>query len=722
MNTMKTKQEKIIEKTFKALIGERSVVTVMTDDEVLYGVFNNAEALNEKIASIKSQPTSVVATINALGEDAVNIVEPKPHKEIVAALTKENTLSTNKITHTVKSFYGYQWIEVATADANTARLVTDVLTSTHYPYRLSSDGYLTITRKDGSVSVFLRVMLSRDDIEKADFTNKLGFQLTTFIQRDIRASVAVAIDLMDVDSIDTDGFKFNRPYASAVFRDALSAFGKLESSEDCEAMEALIKERYIPKENNTKEAGYLKKGGYHFYHTLFGDTVKAIIRHYNGTEYMYYDMSQKGNTKSHTFDEFRKYFMPNKDEVKGVVTEKNIQQGNSRLTEKGKAFEKHNEENKKEKYFKPSGVRRIPRTEAINVKTGFKKLDEATRGGLEVGHMTIITGYSGHGKSTAVNEIVSNCINEGHSVFLCSSELHNIYVLENLDKMALGFKSINGHNTLIPVVKNGYTDYVPNDIFFPALDEWRKNLSIYNNARGLDIDKILEAAEESIEKEKTDIVIIDNLMSIDINANSTDKYDKQKEFVKRLKTLAMLKGVHVILVCHPRKEDKTNLIGQYDIAGSSDITNYFSTIVAFGRTVPSFRELYKKKFGVEWEDAEGATQNGETASGYYAILKSRTGGAIDEFYPLFFNKMTGRLTDVAGDVQPYKWEDIFADAMDEIGKFKRENNNQNPEEVLSEVAYETYKALQADNQMMIDTYEDNTTSQYAFGLNEFDVA
>jgi hypothetical protein len=59
--------------------------------------------------------------------------------------------------------------------------------------------------------------------------------------------------------------------------------------------------------------------------------------------------------------------------------------------------------------------------------------------------------------------------------------------------------------------------------------------------------------------------------------------------------------------------------------------------------------------------------------------------------------------------------------MDEIGKFKRENNSA-PEEVLSETALATYEALQSDNQMMIDTYENNTTSQYAFGLNEFDVA
>ena len=103
---------------------------------------------------------------------------------------------------------------------------------------------------------------------------------------------------------------------------------------------------------------------------------------------------------------------------------------------------------------------------------------------------------------------------------------------------------------------------------------YANRLKIYRDDYPNDVESIKESMETSVRRFSCRCLILDNLMTIDLGANESNKNEKETEFVNWLIQFSMKYKVCVFLVCHPNKtQDFRENIGMYNIAGSSNIIN-----------------------------------------------------------------------------------------------------------------------------------------------------
>lgn len=229
-------------------------------------------------------------------------------------------------------------------------------------------------------------------------------------------------------------------------------------------------------------------------------------------------------------------------------------------------------------------VKRLANVESRNLKdlpkieTGIPSLDR-TCGGLLLGHVVLLSGKRGEGKSTLMSQLVVEAIEQDNAVFVYSGELPNYHFKNWLDLQIAGINHIEKE-----VNKYGDEEYYLADETVKKINKW-----YYDKAFIFDSDAIPEDDYEGLLKTITDtvcrynikLVCIDNLMTaLECDAR-TDLYRQQSTFVKSLEKLAQAYDVAIVLVAHPKKTQ-----GEFDndaVSGSSDITNAVSYVWNYER-------------------------------------------------------------------------------------------------------------------------------------------
>lgn len=203
------------------------------------------------------------------------------------------------------------------------------------------------------------------------------------------------------------------------------------------------------------------------------------------------------------------------------------------------------------------------------IPTGFKKIDDRMLG-FVMGSLNIITGYSGNGKSTILNQMcIAESLKNGYKVFAYSPELINS-----------NFKS-----WLYPTIANDdhFIDKTYKDIKYKSLgnvgikyiNRWIKDkLFIYTDDSITTDESQLLLDMNKMAKQGVKVFIIDNLMKIDLKDSYKNEYMAQKIFVNKLKNFSRKYGAIVHLVAHPRKPQQGSAkVTKFDVAGTGDITN-----------------------------------------------------------------------------------------------------------------------------------------------------
>jgi twinkle protein len=229
-------------------------------------------------------------------------------------------------------------------------------------------------------------------------------------------------------------------------------------------------------------------------------------------------------------------------------------------------------------------VKRLANVEAVNlselpkIKTGIRNLDRVC-GGLLMGHITLLSGKRGEGKSTLMSQFVAQAIDQGNAVFVYSGELPNYHFKNWLDLQIAGNKNIQTRTN-----EYGDNEYylLPNTV--EKINEWYYDKAyIFDNTAITDdeYEGLLNVVTDAICRYDIKLVCIDNLMTaMECDAN-TDLYRQQSTFVKNLEKLAQQYDVAVVLVAHPKK---TNADFDNDtVSGSSDITNAVSFVLNYQR-------------------------------------------------------------------------------------------------------------------------------------------
>ncbi len=289
-----------------------------------------------------------------------------------------------------------------------------------------------------------------------------------------------------------------------------------------------------------------------------------------------------------------------------------------------------------------ASVEDYDRTKIITIKSRFKTMD-ALIGGFNKGELSIWSGSNSSGKSTLVSQLGLAAVHQGYKVAMFSGEMPPKLVKYWLYLQAAGRDNVEV-DPLSPrhfQLKRGVKEHLNQSM--------SGSLAIYNNDYGSNWETVATVIFNWVKEKGSDVVIIDNLMSLNLPSGSSDKYEIQTQIVQTLSQAAKQLNIHIHFICHPRKTE--SFLRKNDISGSGDLTNTADNVFMVHRVNNDFltrvKEVYPKL--IIPPDVGNAVE----------IMKNRDLGVVDEMILLYFDSTCKTLTDVKGGVPGYSWTEGF---------------------------------------------------------------
>lgn len=286
-------------------------------------------------------------------------------------------------------------------------------------------------------------------------------------------------------------------------------------------------------------------------------------------------------------------------------------------------------------------IEEIPREEKekVYIKSNINELDNLIKG-FALGELTIWSGGNASSKSTFLNQLILEAINQNFNVAIYSGELKNSRLLDWLYLQACGIDNL--------VEKKGF--YKPKEIVKQKIDYWLNDkLFVFDDTKGNDCNKILSSIKKIVKNKQVKVVVIDNLMSLE-NNESDKKYDMQSKLVKELSTMCKELDIHIHFVCHPRKT--TTFLRKNDISGTADITNLADNVIIMHRNSHDFVRATKEMFF--WKENDPIYDY----TNYLEVCKNREFGVQDKFVGMMFENGSRRLLNQKQERKIYGWEQM----------------------------------------------------------------
>lgn len=183
---------------------------------------------------------------------------------------------------------------------------------------------------------------------------------------------------------------------------------------------------------------------------------------------------------------------------------------------------------------------------------------------LRKSEMTILSGFSGHGKTAILNQLMLHGLTNGLKIMDASLEIKPAMTLYNMTRCALGKKHSSDEEI------HGCVDWLNDSMFF------------LDCIGTVNVGRLMHAMEYARKRHGIDLFVIDSLFKCGL---SGEDYAGARDFADKLTTFCNNSGAHVILVAHSRKMQNGNefaVPSKSDVAGSSDLTNAaFNVIIAW---------------------------------------------------------------------------------------------------------------------------------------------
>ena len=180
---------------------------------------------------------------------------------------------------------------------------------------------------------------------------------------------------------------------------------------------------------------------------------------------------------------------------------------------------------------------------------------------VRMGEISVVTGYSGHGKSAWLNQVMLG---------LMKQEKTMIASFEMLPRATLG-RMCQQTGEALP-----NSDYIKD--FLSQLDD---NLYLYDPLGSTSADKVLEVIYYCAEKLGVKLMVLDSLMKCGINE---DDLNGQKYFADKLAVAARDLDIHLFLVAHSKKTASDfEHARKFDVAGSANLTNMADNVFSVHR-------------------------------------------------------------------------------------------------------------------------------------------
>lgn len=225
----------------------------------------------------------------------------------------------------------------------------------------------------------------------------------------------------------------------------------------------------------------------------------------------------------------------------------------------------------------------------LKIRTGVIECDEALKGGVRCGQLFMLTGKSGHGKSTFASQMIAEALDQGLRVFAYSGELDNEDFQDCLNSQLAGDDMMTGQEN-----EFGKLDYSLDPETEGRIKDWyRGRMFIYDNNRITvkDRPKLPDLIRSVVIRKGVQFILVDNLMTaMEFVRNQNDLHLAQTNFVAEMKSIATQYHVAIVMIAHPRKqgtgEAREKDLENDDIAGSSNITNLADIVASYSRAKP----------------------------------------------------------------------------------------------------------------------------------------
>ena len=319
------------------------------------------------------------------------------------------------------------------------------------------------------------------------------------------------------------------------------------------------------------------------------------------------------------------------------------------------------------KWLSMSGIKKVDLSSIESMKTGYKDLDRNIVG-LNIGEVSILSGSNSSGKSSWINNLMLNVIQQGYKVALWSGELPPAILKTWIQMCAAGKQYLRPSK-----IEGRY--YVPNDIA-AKIDAWLDGkFYLYNNEYSNKWQQIFNDMNELL-KIGVKLFILDNLFSLDVDIFEGDKNNKHKELILEICKFAKKNGVHILLVAHPRKT--VGFLRKNDISGTADLTNAVDNVFICHRVNNDFFRAGKEFFG------EKNIMLYKEFGNVIEIAKNRLYGAVDVMCGMHYEIESRRFKNTYEENIQYGWVDNTV-SEPRVTTFNTESNDL-PFATSSEVA------------------------------------
>lgn len=318
------------------------------------------------------------------------------------------------------------------------------------------------------------------------------------------------------------------------------------------------------------------------------------------------------------------------------------------------------------KWFRMKDIPKIDLNNIVSLKTGFHSLDRAIVG-LNLGEVSLLSGSNSSGKSSWLNTLILNIVNNGHKVALWSGELVPGVLKTWLEMVAAG------RDHLLESRKNAGKYYI-NPSVIDRIDNWIDDkFFLYNNEYGSKWAQLFNDMKEMVD-DGVELLILDNLFTLDIDLFDGDRNNKQKELILQICEFSKKNNIHLILVCHPRKQ--VDFLRKDSISGTADLTNAASNVFIIHRINKDFEKRGGEFFGKDM--IAGLMGYGNVIE----VAKNRMYGIVDYMCGMYYDIPSRRFMNEENENIHYGWEDppktvpIFEESHEHIyNGYQREYSN-----------------------------------------------
>lgn len=418
------------------------------------------------------------------------------------------------------------------------------------------------------------------------------------------------------------------------------------SSQNNYSVESFDLDAFIEKHNIpvTKKVEVADGTRYYLEHCLFNDQHKGkdaiLFKHKNGAiAYFCYHNSCSEND----WRKVREMYEPDCYTSKSTY----LPHRSFRPIRKDIAIKElqDTEENKGNVWQCLSEIEDEDRSKIVSIPSGIVQYDKECCG-FDKPSLSVWSGNNGCGKSSLLNQIAINAVNNGFKVAIYSGELRGKKMKRWLILQAAG-KQYNKKSNY-----NSYDYYTPNNIKDKIVEWFQGKLYNYNTKYSHNIEQVCLEVEKLVKEHQIDMLIMDNLSCLDIQELDGSINEQQKAAIKMLLRMTERMEIATHVVIHPKKSEL--YLRKNDVSGAKTLTDLADCVFFVHRwnqdTHKAAKEFMQPQVFADLCSSE--------TTNIVEVIKHREfGEAEGHIYKLFYEPESRRLKNSIAETIHYGWEE-----------------------------------------------------------------